>query len=73
MILIPLTEINDVKSLIKKIERGETCVITKDGYPFAELIPLKKKKQGWKRKIKKIKLPDGVSLQKIVEEERELS
>ena len=71
MIFIPVTELKSIDDLLKKADEGEVCVITKEGEPIIELFPLKSKKvPRWKRKIKRVKLPDGVSLQKIIEEER---
>ena len=72
MITVAVTDLKSVDDLLEKIEHGEICLITKEGNPIAEVLPLRsQEKPGWKRKIKRVKLPEGVSLQKIIEEERE--
>ncbi len=63
---------SQAETLMKRVERGEVFIITKGGRPIAELHPLKKKKPSWKREIKKITLPAGVSAQAFIEEERDL-
>ena len=65
-------ELKDLSSEIRTLkEQGETCIITDEKTPVAEILPLKSKKQGWKRKIEKVILPDVVSAQAYIEEERE--
>jgi antitoxin (DNA-binding transcriptional repressor) of toxin-antitoxin stability system len=54
------------------VEKGEIYIITKEGEPIAELLPLRDQRKHWKRKIKKITLPHGVSTQTYIEEERNL-
>jgi len=51
-----------IDSLIVEIEKGESCIILKEGTPIAQILPLNKNEKGWKRKIEKIKLPDGLSV-----------
>ena len=72
MIVIPLTELKNLDSLIKKVEDGEMCIITKEGKPFAELLPLVYKKNGLKRKFNKVKLTEGKTTTEILREERDI-
>ena len=69
MIFIPVTEIKTVEDLLKKVEQGEICVITKEGEPFFELFPLKtREKPRWKRKMKRIKLKGDKTSTEIIRE-----
>jgi len=60
-----------INNLIGKIESGESFIITKEGSPVAEIVSLHSKKASWKRPIKRIIMPEGVSGQRCIEEERE--
>jgi len=74
MIFIPVTKLTTIDELLKKVDQGEVCVITKEGEPILELLPLKtKKKPRWKRKIKRIKLKGEKTTTEIIREERDLS
>jgi antitoxin (DNA-binding transcriptional repressor) of toxin-antitoxin stability system len=61
-----------IDTMMSMVESGETFIITKEGTPIAELLPMKDKGQQWKRKIDKITLPGGISTQSYIEEERNL-
>jgi antitoxin (DNA-binding transcriptional repressor) of toxin-antitoxin stability system len=72
-ILVKINEFAEkVDTMKSMIENGKTFVITKEGEPIAEVLPLRGKKQNWKRKIEKVTLPGRVSAQSFVEEERKL-
>jgi antitoxin (DNA-binding transcriptional repressor) of toxin-antitoxin stability system len=58
--------------MISMVEKGEVFIITRKGKPIAEILPLRDKSRNWKRKIEKITLPEGVSTQTYIEEERDL-
>jgi len=62
-----------LSNMIGDIEKGNKCLIIKDGKPIAEILPFKKKKEGWKRKIRKVSLPEKGLVDKYIEEERSLS
>jgi antitoxin (DNA-binding transcriptional repressor) of toxin-antitoxin stability system len=71
--IVQINELSEkIESMIPMVERGETFVITRQGKPIAEILPLKRKKRSWKRKIEKITLRKGISAQSYIEEERSL-
>lgn len=73
MVLVKIDEVSEkIDTMISMVEKGEIFIITREGKPIAEILPLKDKAQNWKRKIKKIKLPEGISTQTYIEEERNL-
>jgi len=60
MIIVAVTDLKSVDDLLEKIEHGEVCLITKEGNPIAEVLPLRsQEKPGWKRKIKRVKPKSG--------------
>jgi antitoxin (DNA-binding transcriptional repressor) of toxin-antitoxin stability system len=61
-----------LESLLHEIEKGESCLLVKAGNPVAEIKPVQKASQGWKRKIDKIELPKGLSAQSYIEQERQI-
>jgi antitoxin (DNA-binding transcriptional repressor) of toxin-antitoxin stability system len=73
MVLVKIDEVPEkINTMISMVEKGEVFIITKEGKPIAEILPLKDKSRNWKRKIEKITLPEGVSTQTYIEEERNL-
>ncbi len=74
MIQIPIEELSQkLNSLLNQIEEeGESYLILKSGNPIAEITPVRKNSQGWKRKIDKVVLPKGISAQSYIEQERQL-
>lgn len=73
MVQVKVTELSQkIDKLISQIEKGESCLIIKEGKPIAEILPIKNHTQGWKREFNKIKLPSGISAQAFIEEERNL-
>ena len=60
-----------INSFIGKIENGESFIVTKEGNPVAEIVSLRSKKASWKRPIQKVIMPEGVTGQRFIEEERE--
>jgi antitoxin (DNA-binding transcriptional repressor) of toxin-antitoxin stability system len=73
MVHVKIDEVSEkIDTMISMVEKGEIFIITRAGKPIAEILPLKDKAQNWKRKIKKIKLPEGISTQTYIEEERNL-
>lgn len=71
MIVIPVTELTTVDDLLKKVEEGDVCIITKEGDPIAEILSMKQKKEGWKRKVKRVKLTKGISTTELIRQERD--
>ncbi len=73
MVHVKINELTEkIGTLMSMVENGEAFIITKGGTPIAELLPMKDKGQQWKRKIDKITLPEGISTQSYIEEERNL-
>jgi antitoxin (DNA-binding transcriptional repressor) of toxin-antitoxin stability system len=73
MVLVKIDEVPEkINTMISMVEKGEVFIITKEGKPIAEILPLKDKSRNWERKIEKITLPEGVSTQTYIEEERNL-
>lgn len=73
MVHVRMNEISQkIEEVIHQVEQGENCLIFKEGTPIAEIHPIKTKGQGWKRKVEKIKLPEGVTAQYYIELERNL-
>ena len=73
MVLVKIDEIPEkIDTMISMVERGEVFIITKEGKPIVEILPVKNKSRNWKRKIEKITLPAGISTQTYIEEERSL-
>jgi len=56
--------------ILSHIEKGEKCVVIKEGKPIAEIAPVENYTPSWKRRVEKITLPNGVSVQNYVEAER---
>jgi prevent-host-death family protein len=74
MVHVKIDDLHEkIDTMISMVEKGETFIITKKGKPIAEILPLKDKDRKWKRKIEKITLPEGISTQSYIEEERNLS
>lgn len=73
MVLVKIDEVPEkIDSMISMVEKGEVFIITKKGKPIAEILPLTDKSRNWKRNIEKITLPEGISTQTYIEEERNL-
>lgn len=72
MITVTVADLrNDVEKYLHEVERGETIEVQKDGRPVAIVSPAKPRvKDYWKKPIEPLKL-DGVSLSKLILEERE--
>ncbi len=74
--VIPMIEIstNELKQklniILAHIEKGEKCIVIKEGKPIAEIAPLENSSPSWKRRVEKITLPNGLSVQDYVEAER---
>jgi antitoxin (DNA-binding transcriptional repressor) of toxin-antitoxin stability system len=56
---------------LNKILDGKSYVILKSGKAIAELNPIKKIKNTWKRRIKKVKLKNNISTTDIIREKRD--
>ena len=71
MIEISANELNQkIIMILSRIEKGERCVVIREGKPIAEITPVKHGSPTWKRHVEKITLPNGVLAQDYVEAER---
>ncbi len=71
MIEISANELKQkLNMVLSHIEKGEKFLVMKEGKPIAEIAPVKRSSPSWKRRIEKITLPNGVSVQDYVEAER---
>lgn len=64
---------NHAKEYFDIVEAGETLRIVRNGKPIADIIPLPQDLPSWKRRVAQPLIIDGVSLSKIILEERERS
>jgi len=53
------------------VETGESIRITRNGKPIADIVPIAAELPSWKRRDVQPLLLDGVSLSKMILEERE--
>ena len=71
MIFIPIADLKSIDDLLEKIEESDVCIITKEGNPVAEILAVKQKKEGWKRKVNRVKVTEGISTTEIIRHERD--
>lgn len=64
---------NHAKEYFDIVEAGETLRIVRNGKPIADIIPLPQDLPSWKRRVAQPLIIDGVSLSRIILEERERS
>lgn len=63
---------NHAKDYIDNVEHGESFVIVRRGRPVAKVIPIAGGTvEGWKRKIKPIKLSKGILISDILRQDRD--
>ncbi len=53
------------------VESGEPVLIVRNGKPIADIVPLQQDLPSWKRRVAQPLLINGVSLSRIILEERE--
>lgn len=53
------------------VESGEPVRIVRNGKPIADIVPLQKDLPSWKRRVAQPLLINGISLSRIILEERE--
>lgn len=59
------------KEYFDLVESGESVRILRNGRPVADIVPIPKDLPSWKRRSAQPLIIDGVSLSKIILEERE--
>jgi len=62
---------NSARTYFDKVEKGKSYVIVRKGKPIAKVIPFKEPVQGWKRKIKRVTLKNGVDSTTILRQLRD--
>lgn len=64
---------NHAKEYFDIVEAGESLRIVRNGKPIADIIPLPQDLPSWKRRVAQPLIIDGVSLSRMILEERERS
>jgi prevent-host-death family protein len=64
---------NHAKQYFDIVESGESVRIVRNGKPIADIVPLQQDLPSWKRRVAQPLILDGVSLSRIILEERETS
>ena len=64
---------NHAKQYFDIVESGEPVRIVRNGKPIADIVPLQQDLPSWKRRVAQPLILDGVSLSRIILEERETS
>jgi prevent-host-death family protein len=62
---------NHAKQYFDIVESGEPVRIVRNGKPIADIVPLPQDLPSWKRRLAQPLVIDGVSLSRIILEERE--
>jgi prevent-host-death family protein len=62
---------NHAKQYFDLVEAGESVRIVRNGKPIADIVPLPQDLPSWKRRVAQPLVIDGVSLAKLILEERE--
>lgn len=62
---------NHAKQYFDIVEAGESLRIVRNGKPIADIIPLPQDIPSWKRRLAQPLIINGVSLSRIILEERE--
>jgi prevent-host-death family protein len=66
------TEIrNHAKQYFDLVESGESVRVLRNGKPIAEIIPIAADLPSWKRRLAQPLVLDGVSISRMILEERE--
>lgn len=62
---------NHAKQYFDIVESGETVRVVRNGKPIADIVPLPPDLPSWKRRAAQPLVLDGVSLSRMILEERE--
>jgi len=62
---------NHAKQYFDMVESGESVRILRNGIPIADIVPLSPDLPSWKRRVAQPLVLDGVSLSRMILEERE--
>lgn len=62
---------NHAKEYFDLVESGETVRVVRNGKPIADIVPLPTDLPSWKRRAAQPLVLDGVSLSRMILEERE--
>ncbi|MBN2737388.1 MAG: hypothetical protein JXR70_10445 [Spirochaetales bacterium] len=70
IVLIPWEEFTK-ETVMEKVNKGDTCIVVKDGKKIIDFKPHEDKTPSWKREIKRIRLKPGKSSTELLREERD--
>ena len=62
---------NHAKQYFDIVELGESVRIVRNGKPIADIVPIQRDLPSWKRRVAQPLVLDGISLSRIILEERE--
>lgn len=62
---------NHAKQYFDIVESGESVRIVRNGKPIADIVPIQQDLPSWKRRVAQPLVLDGISLSRIILEERE--
>jgi prevent-host-death family protein len=62
---------NHAREYFGMVEAGEAVRIVRNGKPIADIVPIQQDLPSWKRRIAQPLIIDGVSISRIILEERE--
>ncbi|MDO9079432.1 MAG: type II toxin-antitoxin system prevent-host-death family antitoxin [Desulfuromonadales bacterium] len=62
---------NHAKLFFDIVEAGESLRIVRNGKPIADIVPIPQDLPSWKQRLAQPLIIDGISLSKIILEERE--
>lgn len=62
---------NHAKLYFDIVEAGESLRIVRNGKPIADIVPIPQDLPSWKQRLAQPLIIDGISLSKIILEERE--
>lgn len=64
---------NHAKQYLDSVEAGESVRILRNGRPIADIVPVQQDLPSWKRRAAQPLVIDGVSLSRMILDEREVT
>ncbi len=64
---------NHAKQYFDMVEAGESLRVLRNGKPIADIVPISPELPSWKRRMAQPLVLDGVSVSRMIMEERESS
>jgi antitoxin (DNA-binding transcriptional repressor) of toxin-antitoxin stability system len=62
---------SSTKEYLEEVENGKSYVVLREGKAIAKVIPFNEPIQGWKRKIERVTLKDGIDSSVILRQIRD--